>query len=100
LIIVTGTFDVDPAQRDAMLEAVLAPMRATQGEPGCIDYVMMADPLQPGRVRLFERWVDAASLEAHFQGANIAAARAARAPFDATAEIWRYETDGEGTRIV
>jgi quinol monooxygenase YgiN len=99
VIIVAGTFDLDPSRRDAMLEAVLPVVRATQQEPGCIDYVMMADPTVPGRVRLFERWVDAGSLDAHFQGPNIANARAARAPYDAKAEIWRYDVPGEGTRI-
>ena len=40
-------------------------MRATRAEPGCLEYVMAADPVDPSRVVLFERWADQASFDAH-----------------------------------
>ena len=50
-------------------------MRTSRGEPGCIEYTFAADPLDPSRVVLFEKWEDQASLDAH-----IAAQRAAPRP--------------------
>ena len=68
MIIVSGTFEVDPAQRDAFLAERLDRMRASRAEAGCLDYTFSADPLEPGRVVLFERWEDQASLDAHLAG--------------------------------
>ena len=44
MIIIAGTFDVDPAQRDEFLALRVPALAATREEPGCLDYVMCADP--------------------------------------------------------
>ena len=31
-------------------------MRTSRAEAGCLEYTFSADPLEPGRVVLFERW--------------------------------------------
>ena len=49
-----------------MLEAAEPLMRASEAEDGCDTYLMMADPLDPGRVRIFERWQSEEALAAHF----------------------------------
>ncbi|MFT3852707.1 MAG: putative quinol monooxygenase [Ilumatobacteraceae bacterium] len=65
MIVVGGTFDVDPAQRDAFLAERVAMMRRSRAEHGCLEYTFAADPAEPGRVVLFERWTDQAALDAH-----------------------------------
>lgn len=75
MVIVGGTFELDPELRDAFIESRSDMMRTSRGEAGCIEYTFAADPLDPGRVVLFEKWEDQAALDAH-----IAAQRAAPRP--------------------
>ena len=67
-ILVTGVFRVDPASRDDFLEAAKAGMAKSRAEDGCEEYVMAADPMEPDRVVLSERWRDRAALDAHLAG--------------------------------
>ena len=78
MLIVAGHFDIDPADRDAFLEARSPAMEATRNEGGYLEYVMSADPINPARVVLFERWDDQASLDAHM--AVVASTPAAAGP--------------------
>jgi quinol monooxygenase YgiN len=68
MIIVTGTMDVTPEQRDAFLESKREQVLHTRNEAGCHDYVFSADAYAPGRVRLFELWDSYSDLEAHIAG--------------------------------
>jgi quinol monooxygenase YgiN len=68
MLIVAGTFEVDPAEREAFLKGREEAMRTSRAEPGCLDYVFSADPLEPGRVILFERWESKEALAAHLEG--------------------------------
>ncbi len=77
MLIVAGTLDVEPDDRDALMAAALPMMAASQGEVGCLDYVFSPDPTDAGRVRVFERWEGAPSLEAHFATPHMAAFRSA-----------------------
>ena len=72
MLIVAGQFDVDPAERDEFISSKLDAMRGTRAEAGCLEYVMSADPVDPARVVLFERWADQAAFDGHM--AVIAAA--------------------------
>jgi quinol monooxygenase YgiN len=65
MVIVGGTFEVDAAQRDQFLASRMEIMRASRAEPGCLEYAFSADPLDPRRVVLFERWTDQEALDAH-----------------------------------
>jgi quinol monooxygenase YgiN len=65
VIIVGGRYEVDPAQRDAFLAERHELMRTSRGEDGCLEYTFAADPLEPGRVILFERWESQGALDAH-----------------------------------
>jgi quinol monooxygenase YgiN len=65
VIIVGGTFAVDPEQRDAFIAERHERMRTSRSEDGCLEYTYAADPLEPGRVILFERWESQAALDAH-----------------------------------
>jgi quinol monooxygenase YgiN len=65
LVIVAGHFVVDPDQREQFLRGRADVTRASRAEAGCITYAFSPDPLEPGRVLLFERWESKAALAAH-----------------------------------
>jgi quinol monooxygenase YgiN len=65
LVIVGGWFEVDPNERDAFLAERVEAMRRSRAERGCIEYVIAADPVDPRRAVLFERWESHADLDAH-----------------------------------
>jgi quinol monooxygenase YgiN len=65
MLIVAGYMDVEPAAREAFLAGRVEGMKASQAEAGCLDYVLSPDPLDLGRVRLFERWESKEALGAH-----------------------------------
>jgi quinol monooxygenase YgiN len=67
MLIVAGTIEVDPADRETYLKGREEIMRTSRAEPGCLDYVVSADPLEPGRVMLFERWESKEALAAHLE---------------------------------
>jgi hypothetical protein len=58
---------VPPGRRDAFVatsrDAVVEARRA----PGCLDFVVAADPVEPNRVNVYEQWETEAELEA-FRG--------------------------------
>jgi quinol monooxygenase YgiN len=67
MIIVSGRIYVTPGRRDAFVatsrDAVVEARRA----PGCLDFVVAADPVDPDRVNVYEQWETEAELEA-FRG--------------------------------
>ena len=65
MVIVAGWIDVDAAVRDEYLASRTEGMIKTRKEPGCIEYVFSADPLESGRVRLFELWESREDLDVH-----------------------------------
>lgn len=67
MLIVAGFFDVDPGQRDEFIRGREDLMRASRGEPGCVTYAFSADPIDPGRVLLFERWESKGELATHLE---------------------------------
>jgi len=65
MVIVGGTFEVDPDQREQFLAGRVAMMQASRAERGCLEYTFCADPIDLARVVLFERWSSQADLDAH-----------------------------------
>jgi quinol monooxygenase YgiN len=65
VLIVGGWFEVDPSERDAFVAGRIESVRSSRAEQGCIEYVIAADPVDPGRAVLFERWESQADLDAH-----------------------------------
>jgi quinol monooxygenase YgiN len=55
-IIVSGTLHVDPADRDAYLAARVPILEHARQAPGCLDFSLTADLLDPGRINVYERW--------------------------------------------
>jgi quinol monooxygenase YgiN len=95
MVIVAGTMELEPAQREAFLAGRIDSMRTSRAEPGCLEYTLSADPTDPGRVMLFERWARQEDLDAH-----LAAMRARPASPETTvapraASIFVYDVTGE-----
>lgn len=72
MIVVSGTIDLDPANRDAAVALTDTLVAATLQEEGCISYGFWLDPHHDGRFRVFEEWKDQAALDAHFAEPHMA----------------------------
>lgn len=97
MLVVAGTIEIDPAQRDAAIAAALRVMEETQREPGCISYTFSADLTEPGRFRIFEEWQDEAALHAHFKAPHMAAFQKAVAGLGVRRmAIQRYDVSSVG----
>jgi quinol monooxygenase YgiN len=70
MVIVGGWFEVEPSERDAFVAGRVEGMRRSRAEQGCIEYVLAPDPVDPGRVVLFERWESQADLDRHLAAAR------------------------------
>ena len=49
MVIVAGTIELDPDQREAFLAGRIDGMRTSRAEPGCLEYIFSADPTDPRR---------------------------------------------------
>ena len=56
MIIVAGRIYVDADARDAYLDECRAVMELARSAPGCLDFALSPDQLEPGRINIFERW--------------------------------------------
>jgi hypothetical protein len=65
MLIIAGYFDVDPAQRDQYLRDRWEGTKLSRAEDGCLAYAFSPDPVEPGRVLLYERWETKEALTAH-----------------------------------
>jgi quinol monooxygenase YgiN len=68
VVIVVGTFEVEPDQREEFLASRHDSMRKSRAEPGCLEYTFSADPIDPSRVLLVERWESQEMLGVHLSG--------------------------------
>ncbi|CAG4927172.1 unnamed protein product [Acidocella sp. C78] len=77
MLCIMGTIRL-PAERMAEARAPMAAMiGATRAEAGCIEYAFAEDVLEPGLIRVSERWADQAALDAHAASAHMQVWRAA-----------------------
>ena|SRR5579864_5082464 len=67
IAIVQGVFSVRPEDRDRFIEQSVDGIRSARSEEGCLEYVFAADPIDPGRVILSERWESIEALDRHLQ---------------------------------
>jgi quinol monooxygenase YgiN len=91
MLIVAGTGYIDPDHRDALLEALAPALRRARSAPGCLDYVVAADPIEPNRVNIYERWESEAHLTTHLAGI---ARTAPPMPEVRSVDIVRYDISG------
>lgn len=56
MIIIAGELRVAAGDRDRYLAAVADVARSARLAPGCLDFVQAADPIDPERINIYERW--------------------------------------------
>lgn len=56
MLIIARALHLDPADRDHYLTAVADVARLAGSAPGCHDFVQAPDPIDPGRINIYERW--------------------------------------------
>lgn len=67
MIIVSGKLHVN--DRDRYLESCDEVIRLARAAPGCVDFHLSADRLEPDRINVFEQWETVADVEA-FRGSG------------------------------
>jgi quinol monooxygenase YgiN len=95
VVIVGGTFEVEPDAREEFIASRYALMHESRAEPGCLEYTFSADPIDPARVVLFERWADKDALDAHLAARRAAAPPPAAGPSPKSSSILVYDVTGE-----
>ena len=69
MLIIAGSLIVDPDDRERFLAANAEVVALARRSAGCLDFVQAADPLDEGRINVFERW-DSEEQLLSFRGAG------------------------------
>ncbi|WP_430500119.1 putative quinol monooxygenase [Micromonospora trifolii] len=69
MLIIAGSLQVEPAAREAYLSGCEEVISRARAAAGCLDFLLAADPLEPGRIHVYERWESAEQLAA-FRGSG------------------------------
>lgn len=69
MIIVSGWLRVDATARTVYLDRCLELIAQAREAPGCRDFHLSADPLEPDRINVFEQWESVADVET-FRGSG------------------------------
>ncbi len=56
VLIIAGSLILDPANRERFLASNADTVGQARRAPGCLDFVQAADPLEAGRINIFECW--------------------------------------------
>jgi quinol monooxygenase YgiN len=99
MIIVAGTFRVEPDKMDALRPHAQAVIAATRQEPGCIVYSFAEDLAEPGLIRIYEEWRSRDDLNEHGRAPHMAPWRAALAEFGASGRDLKRIDAGEVTPL-
>ena len=67
MIIVAGHLELEQDDRDTFVADSVTAVELARATPGCLDFSVSADPLDPTRVNILERWETAEALLA-FRG--------------------------------
>ena len=67
MIIVAGHIETHPGRRDAALANAAEVIVEARNTPGCLDFFVAPDPIQPDWLVTFERWENEEALAA-FRG--------------------------------
>ncbi|MDF2828576.1 MAG: hypothetical protein K0R01_1859 [Mycobacterium sp.] len=68
-VIVSGHLTVAPEARADYLQGCADVVRGARAAPGCLDFAIGADLIEPGRINVFERWDSRAAVET-FRGSG------------------------------
>lgn len=91
MIIVAGHLVVAPGEREAYLAGCRAVVEQARRTPGCLDFSLSADLVDPGRIDVLERWQSREAVEA-FRGSGPSGEQAAAL---LTASVAEYDVVGE-----
>jgi quinol monooxygenase YgiN len=69
VIIVAGYLQVAPERRTAYLSGCRELIELARTAPGCLGFALSPDPIEPGRINIFERWGSVEDVEA-FRGSD------------------------------
>ncbi|MCD2111087.1 antibiotic biosynthesis monooxygenase [Rhodococcus rhodochrous] len=69
MIIVAGHLTVDADRREFYLATCRSVVEAARRAPGCLDFAVTADLIEPDRVCIYERWESRAQLD-DFRGSG------------------------------
>lgn len=72
MIVIEGSVRLPPDRIEAARPAMEKMMRASRAEAGCLDYAYSLDLLEPGMIRITERWESREALAAHFASPHMA----------------------------
>jgi quinol monooxygenase YgiN len=96
LIVVTGHLRVAPENAETLKEHAAKMVDATRKEKGCLLYAYGEDIVEPGMLRIVERWQDWDSLAAHGRADHMGVWRAALDRIGVTdRDVWAHETSQE-----
>lgn len=96
MIVIEGSVRIPPENLEAARAVMEQMIRASRAEEGCIDYAYSIDVLDPGLVRVSERWENRAALTAHFKTAHMTTWRSFFPQLGITDRSLRlYEADPE-----
>jgi len=79
MIILAGTIRVPLENIERAKPVVETFVKAVRTEPGCIEFAFAWDVVDPGLIRIFEKFNDQAGLEAHRATPHVAVWRKAQA---------------------
>lgn len=77
MIVVSGHIRIKPDQVARLRPAMRTVLETTRAEDGCILYAYAEDVLEPGLIRIVERWRDWDALTAHGAAPHLDVWRAA-----------------------
>lgn len=77
MLIIAGHLTTEPTDRDAFVADAATAVAVARRAPGCLDFAITADTVDPARITIFERWASADELMA-FRGSGPDSGTAAR----------------------
>jgi quinol monooxygenase YgiN len=77
-VAVLGEFRLPAERMDEARDAMARVIAATRAEDGCLAYSYAEDVLEPGLIRVSERWTNRAALDAHLAAPHMAVWKAER----------------------
>jgi quinol monooxygenase YgiN len=86
MLIIAGHLIVDLADRDRYVADCAVAVEQARRASGCLDFALTADPVDPARVNVYERWESDTEL-ANFRGSGPDTATQARI---LSAEVHKY----------
>ena len=91
MIIVAGHLVVAPEERASYLADCVSVVEQARRAPGCLDFSLTADLVDPGRIDVFERWQSQTAVEA-FRGSGPSQEQGAAL---LSASVAEYDVAGE-----